>query len=147
MRGCRSYSYSLIPQAARRDRNHTDNRPTKNYHTSPHRAPTKADYIHFADMSGHTTRPVTQPTISGAFGAFGESVGFMSVLPRSHLHVIKLSRKSHERKCSRYGVGRGSLVTVTGSDVKLRSQRGCYGVCVALNGRFNCHVDPVTATI
>ena len=97
----------------------TTDRPKSITH-APHRAPTKADYIHFADISGHVTRPVTQPTISGAFGG-GECRFHVGSATLKHLHVIKLSRiRATKGKFSRYGVGRGSLVTVTGSDVKLR---------------------------
>ena len=56
--------------------------------------------------------------------------GSHTTLPRSHLYV-KLSRRSHVRRFSRNGVGRGYRVAVTGSTWPLRDVRGCYGMYIA----------------
>ena len=58
----------------------------------------------------------------------------LPVTPRTYAAVTpsrKPVRKSHVRQFSRYGVGRGYLVVVTGSTWQLRDLHGSYGIPIA----------------
>ena len=65
---------------------------------------------------------------------------------------IKTSRKNHVKQFLQNGVGRGNLVTVTGSMWQLRGLGDCYRFYKVLTGRLPCtlrnsHVHSVIVTL